>query len=168
MAFVERVAAALTHRDILGVMGVKKSEDKLKTFMYGALLRELRRLHSELSPGVAESRIERKAQHSVVWEGDVSRTIHHQMFLGVQHRPDFEVLLPNTSIAVEVKLVGAGQGVREGLGQALVYSRKYDFVILLAIDVTRSGSFKESLLQESERVFIDSLWDLHNIRVAVP
>lgn len=53
---------------------------------------------------------------------------------GFSHRPD--ISLGNDGTALEIKVVGSGQGIRDVLGQALAYRMHYRFVILVVIDTT--------------------------------
>ena len=80
---------------------------------------------------------------------------------------DDVIALATPWIAVEVKRVGSGSALREGIGQALVYSVKYDFVVVLAIDVTPDGGLKSSMNAPLERSFLELLWERHNARFAI-
>jgi hypothetical protein len=95
--------------------------------------------------------------------------VNHIRFLGVQHRPDFVVKLDGVRIAIEVKCGQSGAEVREGIGQALVYSssREFDFVVYLFIDTSTDGKIRDSLQKPLEKAFVASLWEQYNIRFAV-
>ena len=95
------------------------------------------------------------------------RTIHNLKFLGVPHRPDLEVVVPGTTIAVEIKRGATGQTVREGIGQALVYTRRYDFAVVAIFDTSRKKKIVNALGGEAEKEFVDMLWKRHNIRFVV-
>lgn len=168
LKIIDHVTEALVHPGTFSVIDYRsRSEGGIKTFMYKTILRALEDLHRELSPSTPEDRISRKAQHSLVWEGDVRRTIHHLTFMGVQHRPDFEVSLRGTEIAIEVKRIDSGGAVREGIGQAIVYAQKYDFVIFLAIDITPDQAVRTAVEDMREQAFLQRIWELHNVRFAI-
>ena len=164
---VAGIVAALTDPEIRGTIAIYKSEDYIKQFMYRYLVDELTSRHRSLSPTLSEAKLRRKAQRSVVWEGDVKASIKNMKFLGASHRPDFEVLLPWAKIAVEIKRGSSGQQVRDGLGQCLVYAQKYEFVVFVMIDSSKSAKIKRSVKSDPESRFLKSLWDNYNIKFAV-
>lgn len=102
-----------------------------------------------------------------MWEGDKQTSISNFNFMGVQHRPDFEIRIRDTVIAIEVKRGETGQAIRDGLGQALVYSQKYDFVIYLFIDKSKGKALRKATTKSKEKALLDSLWKHHNIRFAI-
>ena len=53
---------------------------------------------------------------------------------GFSHKPD--VSLGNDGTAIEIKVVGSGQALRDVLGQAVAYRMHYRFVILVLVDQT--------------------------------
>ena len=70
-----------------------RSESYLKQYMHQPLQAALAELLQELKPSLSERAVQRNAKRSLYWEGDVTTTINNVQFLGVQHRPDFKVLL---------------------------------------------------------------------------
>lgn len=70
-------------------------------------------------------------------------------------------------IAIEVKSDDSGSGIRNGLGQALVYSTDYDFVIYLMIDKSQDSAIANSTKNDLEKALIDRLWNSHNIRMVL-
>jgi len=121
----------------------------------------------DIYPNYRSQTIEKKANGSIIWGGDKSKTIHNLNFLGVIHRPDFEIEVEATRIAIEVKQGGDGSSVRKGIGQSLVYSVKYHFVIYVHVDATRDFSIRDSVNGKAEESVIKDLWDLFNIRLLV-
>lgn len=65
---------------------------------------------------------------------DEVEKITQASLFGFSHRPD--ISLGNSGTAIEIKVVGTGQAVRDVFGQALAYRMHYRFVILVLIDQT--------------------------------
>lgn len=146
-----------------------RGEDYLKQAMHQKLLTALEGLHRTLNGSLKPQTIVRKAKDSLLWEGDKNTTINHIRFLGVQHRPDFKVLIDDLRIAVEVKRGENGSAVREGIGQSLVYacSKDFDFVVYVFVDTSKDKKIREATLEPREQAFIESLWAEYNVRFAV-
>lgn len=147
----------------------RKSESYLKQYMHQPLKQRMaaivERVHPRLTPATKLA----KAREALLWEGDVTTTVNHVRFLGVQHRPDFVVKIAGISIAVEVKRGDRGSAIREGIGQSMVYSGSddFDFVVYLFIDTSKDKKIRDSLKRETDAAFIGSLWEHYNIRFAV-
>ncbi len=147
----------------------RKKESYIKQYMHQLLKGRLVQVHERLAPGTKTDTLKRKAADSLMWEGDVKTTINHIRFLGAQHRPDFKVIVDGLRIAVEVKRGESGAGVREGVGQSLVYaaSEDFDFVVYLFVDTSKDKKILESLGRDRERAFVTSLWERYNVRFDV-
>ena len=147
----------------------RKKESYIKQYMHQLLKNRLLEVHRRLAPKQKEESLKQKAADSLMWEGDVKTTINHIRFLGAQHRPDFKVLVDDLRIAVEVKRGESGSGVREGVGQSLVYaaSEDFDFVVYLFVDTSKDKKILESLRRDREQAFIASLWERFNVRFDV-
>ncbi|MBA3018774.1 MAG: hypothetical protein KJ550_01345 [Proteobacteria bacterium] len=164
---IEQLLSAIKSDEIFHTLDYRnKTEAYIKQYMHQILKRCLLEIHRRISPGQKEDTLKRKASDSLMWEGDVNTTINHIRFLGVQHRPDFKVRVDGLNIAIEVKRGDSGAGIREGIGQSLVYaaSEDFDFVVYLFIDISKDKKILESLRRDRERAFVDSLWDKYNIR----
>jgi len=147
----------------------QKTESYLKQYMHQPLQRRMAKIVERVQPNLKPATKARKAKEALLWEGDVTTTINHVRFLGVQHRPDFVVRVAGINIAVEVKLGERGTAVREGIGQSLVYSASedFDFVAYLFIDTSRDKKVRESLSRAPEAAFVGKLWNQHNVRFSV-
>lgn len=165
---VEGISRRLSDRSVYGPLDIwDRPEDFIKAFLHNPILEQLTRLIQELSPSLDEETARRRADRALVWEGDVQRKIHNFEFLGVSHRPDYEILLRDVRIALEVKRGDSGTEVRAGIGQAIVYSQMYDFVIYLMIDASDHRTIAQSLDGDREKLFLERLWDEHNVRLIV-
>jgi hypothetical protein len=143
------------------------TESDIRTSLYYVLLEGLEGIHAQLTPTVSQKRIKLKADRSLLWESDPRSTINNFLFLGAQHRPDYEIQIFDLLIAIEIKRGKSGQTVREGLGQSLVYSNKYDFVVYLYVDTSTDKKILKSLQGAQEEKLLETLWQHHNICVDV-
>jgi len=66
-----------------------------------------------------------------------------------------------------VKKGKTGSAVRAGIGQAIVYTTKYDFVIYLFVDTSEGAKIKRSRNGRKERYVLNSLWENYNIHFSV-
>jgi len=167
---INSIIDALSSRDILNKIDCKtKDESNIKTFMYGLILDRIKGLYRDLYPNKDDKIYEAKANKSLMWEGNKETVVNNIRFLGVQHRPDFKVVMNRIRIAIEIKKGDSGSSIREGIGQSIIYavSNDFDFVIYLFIDTSKDKKIKESVGNEEESAFISSLWDYYNIRFVV-
>ena len=151
--FLTSVMNGLKSKDIYDVIDYhSKDESEIKTFMYPYLIKELTEYYGS----------EKKAKKNLLWEGNKQTTVNNMTFFGVQHRPDM-VINGGLSIAVEIKKGDAGSAIREGIGQAMVYSTIYDFVLYLFIDISKDKKIKNTVTAENELKFAKDLWKNYNI-----
>jgi len=141
---------------------VKKDEAYVKAFLHGPLIKKVKQLYMTHTM-VREETVAEHALSSVVWEGDKKTTVHNMTLFGVMHRPDMEVNFNDMNIALEFKKGDSGQSVRDIIGQSIVYSKAYDFVISLLIDTSPRKNIVNSINGIHEQTIIKSLWDMHNI-----
>ena len=160
--FLDRILSALKHDDIYGTIKYRDlSEARIKEFIYPHLIRELKRYYMDTN-NINEDRSYKKAKKNLLWEGNVNTTVNNITFLGVQHRPDM-IIDSDLNIAIEIKKGEKGSGIREGIGQSLVYSTIYDFTIYLFIDISKDKKIMNSLNGKREKALIDKLWQDYNI-----
>jgi hypothetical protein len=123
----------------------------------------IREYYLRKNPHYRNTTLERKVLKALTYEGDIKKSIAGTMLFGVSHRPDYVVELDGIRIAIEIKCDDSGSGIREGLGQALVYSTDYDFVIYLFIDTSKGSSIASNMEEKNEKSIIESLWRNYNI-----
>ena len=89
-------------------------------------------------------------------------------FYGTNHRADavFEVE-ENFRLAIEIKKGNSGSSIRSGLGQSIVYSANYDFVLYFFLDTTPNKSIANADRAPHENDLTENLWDDFNIRFIV-
>ena len=168
VAIVDGIVTALKSEKIYKRIPYEyQSEAKTKTSMDAALLNGLQDFYKQMEPHLRDSTIKKKAERSLYWETDKSVTINNIIFLGTQHRPDFLVDIYGLRIGVEIKRGDDGGSIREGIGQSIVYSTTYDFVVYLFIDITPDKKILHSYKGQTEKDMVDSLWQNYNIRFDV-
>ena len=97
------------------------------------------------------------------WESDKNTTLHNFNRFGINHRADATLEIDGFTIAIEIKK----DNIKEGIGQSLLYSSVYDFVIFVFVDHTADFSVKNSLSRTEENDIINKLWDAHNIKIEI-
>lgn len=113
------------------------------------------------------------------WEQNKYHSVKNFALFNTNHRPDAKLFIPDrsqTSVAIELKRGDSGSNLRSGLGQAILYSKQFDFVIYTFIDTTRNRNIRSSISGRSnpnnddvsiERKLISELWDYHNVRFQI-
>ena len=88
-------------------------------------------------------------------------------FFNMNHRPDATLTLSNLKIAFEIKKGESGPAIRSGIGQALVYSSRFDFVIYFFVDTSKARDIKNVKEGGIEKALIKSLWENYNIKFVI-
>jgi len=167
VAFLEYVSEAVTHQDIFGTIKYQnQSEEKIKQFIYPHLVESLTEL------GVKEKGIEKVdakefVKKALKWEGNVNTTVHHILFMGTQNRPDMVLDMNGIKIAIEFKRGDKGSDLRAGIGQSMIYSTHYEFVLYLCIDTSGDKRIFNATGGVNEQEFVEMLWDQYNIKFTV-
>jgi hypothetical protein len=163
---IDHIMDSLLSPKYYAQIGSGLSEQHVKTFIYNQFLSDLTKLHRNLEPALREAGVKKKAGESLYWEGDKGTTVNNLLLFGVQHRPDFMVLMDDTRIAIEIKRGDSGQHVREAIGQALVYAAHFDFTCCVIVDSSKDKKIRDSLSEEKEGLTLRRLWDSFNIRIS--
>ena len=168
---IETIDLIINHLTAARIYETYNYRSRTEFYMKGpineALRLALQDLFRDRHPGYLERTIVRKAKKSLTWEGNVSKSLIPTELFGVTHRPDFAIEIDSMWIAVEIKCRDSASAIRSGLGQAIVYSTDYDFVIYLLIDTSPDSVIAQSAENEAEDVFIQMLWNDHNIRFVI-
>jgi hypothetical protein len=163
---LDLVSEAITHDDIFGVIDYKnKSEDQIKQFVYPHLVESLTSYLA--SQGVEKSRAKERVKKTLKWEGNVNTTINHILFMGTLNRPDMILEWDGLKIAIEFKRGEKGADLRSGIGQSMIYSTHYDFVLYLFIDTSSDKRILNAQGGANETAFVDLLWDKFNTKFVV-
>jgi len=167
LAILEMIEEGISSREIFETIDYKsQSEDKIKQFIYPNLLSHVTEWVMDkhnFSKGLAKA----KAKTMIKWEGNVNTTVRNIHFMGTANRPDMTIDIGGIKIAIEVKKGNRGSALREGFGQAMVYSTTYDFVLYMFIDTSEDGRIKNGSTAVTEQMFLNNIWDNFNIKFVV-
>jgi hypothetical protein len=86
--------------------------------------------------GIGRSEAKNQVKDMLLWEGNVKTTVKNIMFMGTQNRPDMVFEIADLKVAIEIKRGASGSDLRSGIGQSIIYSTHYDFVLTLFIDTS--------------------------------
>ena len=136
------------------------SETKIKQFMYHPLIKTLSQIIKDT--GYRKDCVQH-AKNVLLWESNKGQTLNNVTLFNVQHRPDFVVNMKNYNIAIEIKRGKNGSDLRSGLGQCVVYSKCYDYVVYLFVDTSSDKRIRDSLTQKKEKEIVDDLWKSYNV-----
>ena len=162
--FMELISEAITQDDIFNTIDYKnKTEDQIKQFVYPHLVQSLTQYLVENTDITAE-KAKVKVKKNLKWEGDVNTTVHHTLFMGTLNRPDMVLEMNGMNIAIEFRRGDSGNSLRSGIGQSLVYSTSYDFVMYLFIDTSKDQRIKNSQTGTKEAQLMTDLWNRYNIK----
>jgi len=163
---LDLISESITQDDIFNVIDYKnKSEDQIKQFVYPHLVESLTNYLVE--EGDERSKAKEKIQRALKWEGNVKTTINHILFMGTQNRPDMILEINGLKIAIEFKRGEKGSDLRSGIGQSMIYSTHYDFVLYLFIDTSKDKRILNARGGGNEIELVELLWDKFNIKFIV-
>ena len=167
IAILEMIQDGISSGEIFETIDYKnQSEDKIKQFIYPNLLNKLTEYVMERK-GFSRSLAREKAKTMIKWEGNVNTTVKNIHFMGTANRPDMTVDIGGIKIAIEVKKGNRGSALREGIGQAMIYSTSFDFVLYQFIDTSEDGRIKNGSTAITEQHFLNNIWDNFNIKFTV-
>ena len=164
---MDLISEAITQDDIFNTIDYKnKTEDQIKQFVYPHLVQSLTQYLVENTDDTVE-KAKVKVKQNLKWEGDVNSTVHHTLFMGTLNRPDMVLEMNGMNIAIEFRRGESGNSLRSGIGQSLVYSTNYDFVMYLFIDTSKDQRIKNAQTSTKEAELMADLWNRYNIKFTV-
>lgn len=167
LAILDMIEEGISSREIFETIDYKsQSEDKIKQFIYPNLLNHLTEWVMD-KKGFSKGLAKEKAKTMIKWEGNVNTTVRNIHFMGTANRPDMTVDIGGIKVAIEVKKGSRGAALREGFGQAMIYSTSFDFVLYMFIDTSEDGRIKNGSTAITEHAFLDNIWDNFNIKFIV-
>jgi hypothetical protein len=167
VSLLDMVSEAMTHNDIFHTINYRnKNEDSIKQFIYPHLVDALAERMVE-EKGLSKDRAKEVVKKNLKWEGNVNTTVNHVLFMGTQNRPDMVLETDGLKIGIEFKKGESGSALRSGIGQSMIYSTHFDFVIYLFIDTTDDKRIANSVGSTNESEFIDLLWKDFNIKFVI-
>jgi hypothetical protein len=167
IAFIDYISEAVTHQDIFGTIKYQnQSEEKIKQFIYPHLVENLTE-YVVKEQGLEKSEAKELVKKLLKWEGNVNTTVHHILFMGTQNRPDMVLEMNGIKIAIEFKRGDKGSDLRAGIGQSMIYSTHYDFVLFLFIDTSTDKRIFNATGGVNEQEFVRIMWDQYNTKFIV-
>lgn len=164
LEILEALTEGITHPEIFETIDYKKqSEDKIKQFMYPHVVDTMTE-YLMAQKGISRSEAKVKVKDMLLWEGNVNTTVKNIMFMGTQNRPDMVFEISDLRVAIEIKRGKSGSDLRSGIGQSIIYSTHYDFVITLFIDTSDDKRVFNSRQGSNEINFTETLWKNYNIK----
>jgi hypothetical protein len=166
---VKRIMEQLKTPEVFKTVPYKtQGEDRIKSAQYPYLLNEVTKLYEEYK-GYKPDFARERAKTNLLWEGNVNTTVSNVLFFGTYHRPDLVLQFEEgLCIAIEIKRGETGDSLRDGIGQAVVYSAcGFDFVVLLFIDTSKEGKILNAINGDKESRFIEQLWFENNVLMSV-
>ncbi len=97
------------------------------------------------------------------WEQKLTTTVNNFTVFSTNHRPDAILDLGDFRIGIEIKKGDGGSALRSGLGQCLLYSTEFDFILYLFVDITPNQNIQKSTDGLREKDVIENLWQSHNV-----
>jgi hypothetical protein len=168
MKIINRIVSSLSNEKVFKGVLVENWNEKELSIQLNNFLREgMKKIFKDLYPHQTVGKIEKRVDKAILWERASDKTIRANPIFGTRHRPDFAVHIRDLKIAVEIKKGGGGDSLRGGIGQCLIYSMDYDFVIYLYIDVSDGRTVKTNSAGERESYLIRSLWERYNIWLVI-
>jgi len=164
LEILEALTTGITHPEIFETIDYKKqSEDKIKQFMYPHVIDTMAGYLMKVK-NYSRSEAKLKAKEMLLWEGNVKTTVKNIMFMGTQNRPDMVFEIADLKVAIEIKRGGSGSDLRSGIGQSIIYSTHYDFVLTLFIDTSDDKRVYNASNGSNEINFTETLWRNYNIK----
>ena len=165
---IEDIVKSLSSDEVFKTVDKEEwKEKKIAAYLYPFLSRGMEKIFQDLHPGQSSKNISRKVENAVLWEGAHNKTISADKVFGSRHYPDFAVHIRGLKIAIELKIGGGGGSLRGGIGQSLIYSMDYDFVIYLLVDSSKERRVKSNSTGKSESYLIQSIWEKYNIKLVI-
>lgn len=161
---LELISESITQDDIFNVIDYRnKSEDQIKQFVYPHLVESLTNYLMQ-ETDIEKSKAKERIQKALKWEGNVNTTVNHILFMGTQNRPDMILEINGLKIAIEFKRGDKGSDLRSGIGQSMIYSTHYDFVLYLFVDISKDKRIVNARGGVNETEFVELLWNQFNIK----
>lgn len=167
LAILEMIQDCISTEEIFETVDYKKqSEDKIQHAIYPSLLNKLTDYIMD-KKGFSRSLAREKAKTMIKWEGVTNSTVRNIQFMGTANRPNMTIDIEGVNIAIELKKGNRGTALREGFGQAMIYSTTFDFVLYLFIDTSEDSKIVNGSAAITEENFLENIWNNFNIKFVV-
>ncbi|MCF8232316.1 MAG: hypothetical protein K9J27_09015 [Bacteroidales bacterium] len=164
--FLNGIMKILKEHEILNVLTDNKSDSEysLQKALFTRLHKELPLLISQIM-NIDINKSKSLVDNNFKYESNNNKSTHVSgfTFFGTNHRPDADLEVSDILIAFEVKKGNKGDALRSGIGQSIVYSKRYDFVLYFFVDTTSTNDIKRVTSGVEEKELISQLWNEFNI-----
>ena len=166
--FLDAILSEMESHEIFSdyVSRERDSESQIQKALFLRLQQKLPSIIQETF-GYTEKKAKQIVDAQFAWEQKKKTVVNNFPFFSTNHRPDAQLLVENLRIAIEIKKGDSGLAVRSGIGQSIVYSTQFDFVLYFFVDITKGLDIKSSTSATKESELIRALWDNFNIRFRV-
>ena len=165
---VDDIIRSLKKNDIfLGIVSRNDTEGQLQKSLFLQLHKDLPTILSAHF-WFSEKKSKKIVNEGFKFEKKIDTPVPSFNFFATNHRPDGVMEInKELRIAIEIKKGDSGQALRSGIGQALVYSTQFNFVIYIFVDMTPALDIESSSKGNKEQVLINSLWKNYNIKLII-
>ena len=164
IAILDMIQDGISKGQILeGIDFRSQSEDKIQQFIYPNLINQLTD-HVMDKKGFSRSLAIERAKTMVKWDGNTSSQVRNIQFMGTTNKPHMTLKIEGINIAIEIKKGNRGSALREGIGQSMIYSTIFDFVLYLFIDTSEDRKILNGSSAITEENFLNNIWDNFNIK----
>lgn len=139
------------------------SIDKIKQNSYPSLLESVSRWVAD-KKGFSGGLAKEKAKTMIKFESSKTTGARNMHFMGTSNKPTLTVDSAGIKVAIEFVKGSRGSDLREAIGQSMIYSTAYDFVLCVFIDGTEDGRIKGGSTSITEHYFLNNLWDNFNVK----
>ena len=168
-ALIDSLANELIDHELFSD-NVKRDRDTEKQIQKSLFLRmEKTGLQKVLTENLdmKSNKIKEVIKKDFAWEQDINTTVNQITMFATQHRPDAVLKVNDLTIAIEIKKGKDGSSIRSGIGQSIIYSKNYDFVIFVYVDISEGRNIKNSVTATKEQEVINELWENYNVKFVV-
>lgn len=147
----------------IDVKNVTQSIEKIKEQAYPSLLAKVSEWVKD-KKGFSGGLAKEKAKTMIKFDSSKTTGARNIQFMGTSNKPTLTVESSGVKVAIEFIKGNRGSDVREAIGQSMIYSTSYDFVIYVFIDSTDDNRIRNGSASITEHYFLNNLWDNFNVK----
>jgi hypothetical protein len=167
IAILEMIQDGISTEEIFETNDYKtKSEEKIKQAIYPNLLNKITDYVMD-KKGFSRSLAREKAKTMIKSDDSSSSQVRNIQFMGTSNKPNMSLNIGGIKIAIEFKKGNRGDALREGIGQSLIYSTIYDFVLYMFIDTSDNDKIINGSAGITEENFLEDIWENFNVKFVI-
>jgi len=166
--FLDKILSAMESHELFCdlVSRERDTESQIQKALFLRLQKKLPWIIQSIF-GYNEKKANKIVDTQFAWEQKKKISVKNFPFFATNHRPDAQLVVDNLRIGIEIKKGDNGLAIRSGIGQSVVYSTQFDFVLYFFVDISKGFDIKSSTSALKEAELIKMLWDSFNIRFRV-